>query len=60
MLRKVISIQCSENFWRLAEMFEQQPRANRPDVIDHVQRDECFAGIRAGLKSFKLQVARFK
>jgi hypothetical protein len=28
-------------------MFEQEPRAHRPDVLDHVQRDECFAGIHA-------------
>jgi hypothetical protein len=26
-------------------MFEQQPRAHRPDVFNHVQRDERFAGI---------------
>jgi hypothetical protein len=49
-----------ENFWCLAEMFEQRPGAHRPDVFDHVQRDECFAGIHAGPKSFKLQVESFK
>ena len=26
-----------ENFWRVAEMFEQQSRAHRPDMLDHVR-----------------------
>ena len=40
-----------EDFGRVAEMFEQEPRAHRPDVFDHVQRDEGFAGIHAVLIS---------
>jgi hypothetical protein len=41
-------------------MVEQQSRSHRPDMFNHVQRDEGFAGIHAGLKSFKLQVASEK
>ena len=29
-----------KNFWRVAEMFKQQPRAHRADVFDEVERDE--------------------
>ena len=38
-----------EDSWRVAEMFEQEPRTHRPDVFNHVQSDERFAGIHAVL-----------
>jgi hypothetical protein len=31
-----------KNFWRVAKMFEQQPGANRADVLDEIKRDERF------------------
>ncbi len=33
---------------RVAEMFEQRPRAHRADAFDEIKRDEGFAGIHAG------------
>jgi hypothetical protein len=30
-------------------MFEQQPRAHRPDMLNHVQSDKRFAGIHVDL-----------
>jgi hypothetical protein len=29
-------------------------------MFNHVERDKCFAGIHAGLKSFKLRVSSSK
>ena len=31
-----------KNLGRVAEMFQQQPGAHRPDVLDEIQRDERF------------------
>jgi len=31
-----------EDFGRVAEMFQQQPGAHRPDVLDEIKRDERF------------------
>jgi hypothetical protein len=33
-------------------MFKQESRAHRPDVVNHVQGDEGFAGIHASLIMF--------
>ena len=32
-----------EDFWCVAEMFEQEPRAHRPNAFNQVERNECFA-----------------
>jgi hypothetical protein len=39
-----------EIFWRVTEMFEQQPRTHRADVLDHVQRDERFSPVNSKIK----------
>ncbi len=37
-----------KDFGNFTEMFEQLPHAHRPDMLNHVQRDESFAGIHGG------------
>ena len=47
-----------QEFGRVAEMFEQRPRAHRADVFNEIERDQGFAGIHARIKGF--QVTGFK
>jgi hypothetical protein len=49
-----------KNFGRVAEMFQQQPRAHRADMLNQIQRDERFPRVHAELKSFKFQVSSSK
>ena len=33
---------------RIAEVFEQLPHPDRADVLDQIQRHQCFPGLHAG------------
>jgi hypothetical protein len=36
-----------KNFWRVAEMFKQQPRAHRADVFDEIEGDKRLPRVHA-------------